>query len=195
MAWVPGGKVMAKVIGAPAFWAASTIGFKALGSFTTLPFKAFLKVMDWPLRLMIQGMIMGFLGDPRRPMVEARGMPISIWVAWISPFESESRIAAQLAPLRTVELMPYFLKKPFSWAMTIGEQSVSAMMPNLRSGISGPSAAYAPPTQSMGRLDRTAAAPRPLATVDRNSRRSGLEQGSDSCDCSGDRFFMRLVLR
>ena len=29
-------------------------------------------------------------------------------------------MAAQLAPLLTVELMPYFLKKPFSWAMTIG---------------------------------------------------------------------------
>ena len=53
-------------------------------------------------------------------MVEAMGMPRSMWVAWMSPFESESRMAAQLAPLVTVELMPYFLKRPFSWAMTIG---------------------------------------------------------------------------
>ena len=36
--------------------------------------------------------------------------------------------------------MPYFLKKPFSCAITIGEQSVSAMMPNRRSGVSGRSA-------------------------------------------------------
>jgi hypothetical protein len=70
-----------------------------------------LLVMDWPLRLMSQGMIMGFLGEPKSPMVEARGMPISIWVAWISPFESALRIAAQLAPLRIVELMPYFIEE------------------------------------------------------------------------------------
>src|SRR4051812_39374401 len=55
----------------------------------------------------------------------------------MSPFESESRIAAQLAPLITVELMPYFLNRPFSWAITIGEQSVSAMMPKRRSATSG----------------------------------------------------------
>ena len=53
----------------------------------------------------------------------------------MSPLESESRMAAQLALLSTVELMPYFLKKPFSWAMTIGEQSVSAMMPKFMSGM------------------------------------------------------------
>ena len=75
-------------------------------------------------------MTIGFFGEPSRPIVEAIGMPISMCVAWMSPLESESRIAAQFAPLATVELMPYFLKKPFSCAMTIGEQSVSAMMPN-----------------------------------------------------------------
>ena len=32
-------------------------------------------------------------------------------------------MAAQLAPLVIVALMPYFLKKPFSWAVTKGEQS------------------------------------------------------------------------
>src|SRR5262245_10028738 len=82
-------------------------------------------------------MIIGFLGAPSRPIVEAMGIPVSIWVAWMSPFESESRIAAQLAPLITVELMPYFLKMPRSWAITIGEQSVSAIMPKRRSGVSG----------------------------------------------------------
>jgi hypothetical protein len=75
-------------------------------------------------------MTIGFFGEPARPMVEASGMPISMWVACVSPVESMSRMAAQLAPfLITVELMPYFLKNPFSWAMTMGEQSVRAMMP------------------------------------------------------------------
>ena len=37
----------------------------------------------------------------------------------------------------TVELMPYFLNSPFSCAMTIGEQSVSAMMPKRMSVTSG----------------------------------------------------------
>src|SRR6478672_3629822 len=62
----------------------------------------------------------------------------------MSPFDSESRIAAQLAPFTMVALMPYFLKKPFSCATTTGEQSVSAIMPKRRSGVSGPSPAAAP---------------------------------------------------
>ena len=40
-----------------------------------------------------------------------------------------------------VELMPYFLNNPFSCAMTIGEQSVSAMMPNFIFAVSGASLA------------------------------------------------------
>ncbi len=48
-------------------------------------------------------------------------------------------MAAQFAPLETTDRMPYLLKSPFSWAMTIGEQSVSAMMPNLTSAVSGAS--------------------------------------------------------
>src|SRR5436190_13961253 len=95
--------------------------------------------MDWPFRLSSQGMIIGFFGAPSRPRVDAIGIPISMWVPWMSPLESASRIAAQLAPLLTVELIPYFLKKPFSCAITIGEQSVSAIMPNLTSLTSGPS--------------------------------------------------------
>src|SRR5437660_8059062 len=141
MAWVPGGNVMAKVIGAPFFFAASTRDFNALGSFWTIPFNSFLSVMLWPLRLIIQGMIIGRLGEPSSPIVDAIGIPVSMWVAWMSPLESESRIAAQLAPLATVELTPYFLKSPFSCAMTMEEQSVSAMMPNFRSLVSGASLA------------------------------------------------------
>ena len=62
----------------------------------------------------------------------------------MSPLESESRMAAQLAPFTIVELMPYFLKKPFSWAITMGEQSVSAIMPKRRSATSGPVPAVGP---------------------------------------------------
>src|SRR5688572_21610224 len=79
----------------------------------------------------------------------------------MSPLERLSRIAAQLAPLETTELIPYFLKNPFSWAMTMGEQSVSAMMPNLRFAISGASEAYAVPTHPVGRFPNSA--PRPPA--------------------------------
>src|SRR5437899_1651970 len=55
----------------------------------------------------------------------------------MSPLDNESRIAAQLAPLMIVELIPYFLNSPLSWAITIGEQSVSAIMPKRKSVVSG----------------------------------------------------------
>src|SRR5687768_13383156 len=102
MAWVPGGKVMAKVMGEPLALASMTSDFSALGSAPTFPLRSALRVIDWPLRLRSQGMIIGFLGEPSRPMVEAMGMPISMCVAWMSPLDSESRMAAQLAPLDTV---------------------------------------------------------------------------------------------
>src|SRR3954467_2638543 len=82
-------------------------------------------------------MTIGFLGEPSRPIVEAMGIPVSMCVLWMSPFESESRMAPQLAPFTTVELMPYFLNRPFSWAITMGEQSVSAIVPEGRSATSG----------------------------------------------------------
>src|SRR5687767_12581925 len=141
MAWVPGGKVMAKVMGLPLALASMTSDFKALGSAPTLPLSSALRLIDCPLRLSIQGMIIGLRGEPSRPMVEATGMPVSMCVAWMSPLDNESRMAAQFAPLETVELMPYFLKRPFSCAMTMGELSVRAMMPNFRSGVSGASLA------------------------------------------------------
>src|SRR5690349_8067119 len=55
----------------------------------------------------------------------------------MSPLDSESRMAAQLAPFTIVELMPYFLNRPFSCAITMGEQSVSAIMPKRMSVTSG----------------------------------------------------------
>src|SRR6266480_451109 len=109
MAWVPGGKVMAKVIGVPLALASRASGLSAFGSAATLPFSSALREIDCPLRLSIQGMIIGFFGEPSRPMVDAMGIPVSMWVAWMSPLDSESRMAAQLAPLATTELMPYFL--------------------------------------------------------------------------------------
>src|SRR5258706_12948542 len=91
----------------------------------------------------------------------------------MSPFESESRIAAQLAPLITVELMPYFLNRPFSWAITIGEQSVSAIIPKRRSATSGLLGETSLDALALGMPEaepcfslqpgRSAAAPRPRA--------------------------------
>src|SRR5437764_15050307 len=84
-----------------------------------------------------------------------------------------SRMAAQFAPLVTVELMPYFLNRPFSCAMTMGEQSVSAIMPKLMFGVSGASpvlpavAAH----EREPRADQSAAAPTPAAVRVRNWRR------------------------
>ena len=67
-------------------------------------------------------------------------------------------MAAQLAPLLTVELMPYFLKSPFSCAITMLEQSVSAMMPSLMSAVSGASLAKTLPVQLAGKPARSDAA-------------------------------------
>ena len=75
-------------------------------------------------------MIIGFCGEPSSPIVEAYGIPISMWVAWFSPRVSRSRITAQEASFEIVDSMPYFLNSPSSWAITIDEQSVRAMMPN-----------------------------------------------------------------
>src|SRR5215211_4508560 len=68
----------------------------------------------------------------------------------MSPLESESRIAAQFAPFATVDSIPYFLKSPFSCAITIGEQSVSAIMPNFILLTSGASLTGSDPAQPLG---------------------------------------------
>src|SRR6185369_3052 len=141
MACVPGGNVMAKIKGSPRFLAFSTNGLMAAGSAATLPRHSVFNEMAWPLRFRSHGIIIGFFGEPARPMVLASGMPMSIWVAWMVPLERLSRMAAQLAPLVTVESMPYFLNRPFSWAMTMGEQSVRAIMPKFNLAVSGASLA------------------------------------------------------
>src|ERR1700682_2824235 len=130
-------------------------------------------------------MIMGLFGAPKSPIVEAMGIAVSMWVACRSPLASESRIGARLAPLLTVELIPYFLKSPFSWAITIGEQSVSAIMPNLRSVTSGPSFGESGPETGpledggggaafVSQPPITAAPARPVTAVERNFRRPTL---------------------
>src|SRR5687768_14429285 len=141
---------MANVSGSPRFLALSTNGFNAFGSACTFPLNPFFKLIDWPLRFKIHGMIIGFFGEPSSPIVEAIGMPSSMCVPWMSPAESESRIAAQFAPFETVDSMPYFLNNPFSCAMTIGEQSVSAMIPNFNLLVSGASLAAVDPDQPRG---------------------------------------------
>src|SRR5688500_15697022 len=121
--------------------------------------------MACPLRLRSHGITIGFFGEPSRPIVEASGMPISIWVACSEPLDRLSRIAAQFAPFVTLELIPYFLKKPFSCAITMGEQSVSAIMPKFTSGASGASLALAAVAAHarVPRADHRAAAPTPDA--------------------------------
>src|SRR3954470_20584001 len=98
----------------------------------------------------------------------------------MEPLERESRIAAQLAPFVMVALMPYFLKNPFSCAMTKGEQSVSAMMPMLIFGISG--ASDAPSAVAAQLLEpnaaQRAAVPVKAAPRVRNWRRLSGEEAS-----------------
>jgi hypothetical protein len=68
-------------MGAPFALASSTSGLSAFGSAATLPLSDALSVMAWPLRFRSQGMIIGFFGEPSRPMVDASGMPSSMCVA------------------------------------------------------------------------------------------------------------------
>src|SRR3954469_1428869 len=102
----------------------------------------------------------------------------------MEPVERLSRMAAQFAPFVTVELIPYFLNRPFSCAITMGEQSVSAMMPKLMFGASGASLA-APAVAAQERApsaDQSAAAPRPAAPRVRNARRSSEASGLTAAD-------------
>src|SRR5688500_11117173 len=62
--------------------------------------------------------------------------------------------------------MPYFLNTPCSWAITSGEQSVSALMPNLRSATSGASLAGIAPPRSGGTLGELLLSPQPLRARD-----------------------------
>jgi len=68
-------------------------------------------------------------------------MPRSKCVAWFSPSVRRSRITAHEASLEIVDSMPCFLNRPSSWAMTIDEQSVSAMIPMRTFDVSGASEA------------------------------------------------------
>src|SRR5688500_11936540 len=103
-------------------------------------------------------------------------------------------MAAQLAPLLIVELMPYFLNSPFSWAMTSGEQSVRAMMPHLRSLTSCASLAGVAPISSGGTAEEAVESPHPLtaasdpspaAAPPRNNRRLIDPARRDICYLSG----------
>ncbi len=110
MAWVPGGKVIAKVSGSPLALALSASGLICAGFFTPACLSLLFSVIAWPFRLSSHGMTIGFTGEPASPIVEAIGMPMSMWVAWFSPSESLSRMTAHDASLETVDSMPNFLK-------------------------------------------------------------------------------------
>ena len=72
---------MAKVIGLPALLASSASGLSACGVRDPLRQRSFSSVIAWPLRFRYKGMIIGFTGEPRSPMVDAYGMPRSMCVA------------------------------------------------------------------------------------------------------------------
>src|SRR5437016_232670 len=126
------------------------MGLISFAVLTPACFSLLFRVIAWPFRLSIHGMTIGLTGDPRRPIVDAKGMPINMWVAWFSPRLILSRITAHDASLETTELIPNFLKYPSSCAITIDEQSVSAMIPKRTFGVSGESSANAPPAQPRG---------------------------------------------
>src|SRR5262245_49484162 len=104
----------------------------------------------------------------------------------MEPLLRLSRIAAQFAPLVTVEAIPYFLNKPFSCAITIGEQSVSAIMPKFIVAVSGASLAYAVPIQPLGRPASNAVRVAPFTALPRKSRR----ESSDVCELVFDLDFI-----
>src|SRR3990167_6991592 len=93
-----------------------------------------------------------------------------------SPLTSLSRTPAQEASLVGVILMPYFLSKPSTEAITTEAQSVSGMKPILTSVFSGASepAAHAPVRTASGTMLIRAAAPACLRKVRRGALVIGL---------------------
>src|SRR6266446_9675392 len=71
IACVPGGYVIANVMGLPLAFASSASGLTCCGVFTPLSRSDFVSVIAWPFRLRYIGMIIGFCGDPWRPIVAA----------------------------------------------------------------------------------------------------------------------------
>src|ERR1051325_4661830 len=116
-------------------------------------------------------MTIGFTGDPASPIVEAIGMPMSMCVAWFSPSDSLSRMTAHDASFETTELMPNFLKYPSSCAMTIGAQSVSAIIAKRMFGGSCESSADTLRAHPPGRPFMSVAALHAATAVFRNLRR------------------------
>src|ERR1044071_6026563 len=108
-------------------------------------------------------------------------------------------MAAQLAPFVTLDWIPYFLNRPFSCAMTMGEQSVSAIMPKFTLGASGASLAAAAVAAQVRvpSADQIAAAPMPPAACVRNCRRLSERARPEAAAVDGEPLrgdFMRLVI-
>ena len=127
--------------------------------------------MACPFLLSSQGVTIGFTGDPASPIVEASGIPRSMWVAWFSPSDSLSRMTAQDASFEITAVTPNFLKKPSSCAITIDAQSVKAMMPKRTVGVSGESSAYTGPGPPAGQARHQPA----------DGRAGGLQKSSSRC--------------
>jgi hypothetical protein len=82
----------------------------SLAVFTPAALSLLFRVMAWPLRFSSHGITIGLTGDPARPMVDARGIPMSMCVAWFSPTFILSRMTAHDASLEMTESIPNFLK-------------------------------------------------------------------------------------
>src|SRR5262245_8186134 len=83
------------------------------------------------------------------------------------------------------EWMPNFLNRPFSWAITMDEQSVKAIIPNFIVPTSGEPSAYIDPTQPCGIAPRRLAAPKVFAERARKFRRLRAKaKGESPGECS-----------
>src|SRR5687767_13717842 len=71
IAWVPGGYVIANVIGVPLALASSASGRSCDGVFTPRSSSDLVRVIACPFRFRYIGMIIGFTGEPWSPIVAA----------------------------------------------------------------------------------------------------------------------------
>src|SRR5690606_33135939 len=159
MAWVPVGKVWAKVSGlADCFtWAASCSPLVTPALCNCLE-----RVMPWPFWFSPMSTAMSRCG-PARPSWAPYIIPYSTWAASSSPVFSLSRTPAQDASLLGVMFSPYLLPNPWVAATTTEAQSVSGMKPMRRSVFSG---ASEPAAQAALRRKPGAARLRPATAMD-----------------------------
>src|SRR5574343_413721 len=166
MAWVPVGKVWAKVY-SPGLL--TIIFFSDAPSLTPASASLLDSVIPCPLWFRVIRLAISFFGPPI-PRCTPYTSPYSTCAASSSPFTSLSRTAAHEASFDGTILMPYFLSKPMTEAITTDAQSVSGIKPTLTSVFSGASEPAAH-TWLAGITLFIPTAPPTTAALFRNSRR------------------------